>query len=69
VIVNYGDSPAAGLVALPWDDLRGQSWRLEDASRGDVYVREGDELRDGLYVARDAWGWHLFDLTPATGDI
>ena len=39
-------------------------WRLDDASSGEVYERSGDDLRDGLYVALDPWGWHLFDLTP-----
>jgi hypothetical protein len=28
-----------------------------------VYERSGDDLRNGLYVSLDAWGWHLFDLT------
>ena len=26
-------------------------------------IRSGDDLRGGLYVALDSWGWHLFDLT------
>jgi hypothetical protein len=64
VVVNLGEAPASGHVSLPWDDLRGQTWRLADASSGDVYERSGDDLRDGLYVALDPWGSHLFDLTP-----
>ena len=32
-----------------------------------VYERSGDDLRDGLYVALDPWGWNLFDLTPQPG--
>ena len=64
VVVNLGDAPASGHVSLPWDDLRGQTWRLADASSGEVYERSGDDLRDGLYVALDPWAWHLFDLTP-----
>ena len=64
VVVNLGASPAAGLVSLPWDDLRGRTWRLADASTGETYERNGDDLRDGLYVALDPWHWHLFDLTP-----
>ena len=49
---------------MPWDDLRGRSWRLADASDGAVYERSGDDLRDGLYVGLAPWGWHLFDLEP-----
>jgi hypothetical protein len=64
VVVNLGDTPAAGHVSLPWDDLRGRSWRLEDASTDQVYERAGDDLRDGLYVELEPWHWHLFDLQP-----
>jgi Alpha amylase, catalytic domain len=64
VVVNLGGAQAPGHVSLPWDDLRGRDWRLEDAATGEVYERSGDDLRDGLYVALPPWGWHLFDLTP-----
>jgi hypothetical protein len=63
VVVNLGDAPAAGHVALTWDDLRGRSWRLADALSDAVYERSGDDLRDGLYVALDPWASNLFDLT------
>ena len=32
VVVNLGDAPASGHVSLPWDDLRGRTWRLDDAA-------------------------------------
>jgi hypothetical protein len=64
VVVNLGDAPASGHVSLPWDDLRGQSWQLDDASSDEVYERSGDDLRDGLYVALDPWARNIFDLTP-----
>jgi hypothetical protein len=64
VVVNLGDEPAAGHVSLPWDDLREQTWQLEDAADGQRYERSGDDLRDGLYVALDGWHWHLFHLRP-----
>jgi glycosidase len=64
VVVNLGDQPASGRVSLPWDDLRGRTWLLEDASDGERYERSGDDLRDGLYVALGPWHWHLFDVTP-----
>ena len=70
VVANLGDEPAEGRVSLPWDDLRGATWRLDDAADGQRFERTGDDLRDGLYVALPPWGWHLFDLTridtPAT---
>ena len=64
VVVNLGDAAASGHVSLPWDDLRGHAWQLDDASTGERYERSGDDLRDGLYVALDPWSWHLFTLTP-----
>ena len=64
VVVNLGDAHAAGHVSLPWDDLRGRTWRLADAASGEVYERSGDDLRDGLYVELAPWAWHLFDLQP-----
>jgi hypothetical protein len=65
VVVNLGDVAAAGHVSLPWDELRGSEWRLADAASGEVYERSGDDLRNGLYVSLDAWGWHLFDVAPS----
>jgi hypothetical protein len=63
VVVNLGDSRSEGHVWLPWDDLRGRTWRLADALGDTVYERSGDDLRDGLYVALDPWSSNLFDLT------
>jgi hypothetical protein len=64
VVVNLGDTTAAGLIAAPWDDLRGQDWRLDDATNDTTFLRGGDDLRDGLYVELPPWHWHLFHLTP-----
>ena len=51
VVVNLGDEPAEGRVSMPWDDIRGATWRLDDAADGETYERRGDDLRDGMYVA------------------
>jgi hypothetical protein len=64
VVVNLGDARAEGRVSLPWDELRGADWTLADASSGELYERRGDDLRNGLYVSLDPWGWHLFDVAP-----
>jgi Alpha amylase, catalytic domain len=63
VVVNLGDATAAGLVSVPWDDVRGRDWRLADATNDTEFVRSGDALRDGLYVELPPWRWHLFHLT------
>jgi glycosidase len=64
IVVNLGDAPASGHVSLPWDELRERAWQLDDAAGGERYERSGDDLRDGLYVSLEPWGWHFFDLTP-----
>jgi glycosidase len=67
VVVNIGEAPASGHVSLPWDDLAGRRWWLQDACTGEGYERSGDDLRNGLFVALDPFGWHLFDLRPVEG--
>jgi hypothetical protein len=64
VVVNLGDSDAVGLVAVPWDDLRGRDVQLVDTTNDLTFVRRGDDLRDGLYVDLGPWRWHLFHVTP-----
>jgi hypothetical protein len=62
VVVNLAGSRAVGHVSLAWDDLAGVDWTLTDAASGQVYERSGDDLRHGLYVSLEPWGWHLFDV-------
>ena len=52
------------VVPRQQDDLAGRAWRLRDARTDEVYERSGDDLRNGLFVALDPYGWHLFDLQP-----
>jgi hypothetical protein len=60
VIVNLSDGAAQARVHVPWDELRGNLWRLDDALSEATYDRQGDEIRnDGLYV----------DLAPWSGQI
>jgi glycosidase len=63
VVVNLGDATAAGLAAVPWDDVRGRDWLLVDTTNEVELVRSGDDLRDGLYVELPPWRWHFFQLT------
>ena len=60
VIVNLSDGAAQARVHLPWEELRGETWRLADALSDASYEREGDEMKnDGLYI----------DLAPWAGQI
>jgi len=62
VVVNFSDRTSQALVHVPWDELRGRTWRLADALSGEAYDRSGDEMRNsGLYVDLQPWGFHVFD--------
>lgn len=63
IVVHLGDGTAQALVQVPWDDLRGKTWRLSDVLSGKTFDRSGDELRDGgLYVDLEPWGFHFLRL-------
>jgi hypothetical protein len=65
VAVNLSDTPSQAMVQLPWDDLSGREWRLNDLLSQAVYERAGDAMRQpGLYVGLVSWGFHLLRLAP-----
>jgi hypothetical protein len=60
VVVNLSGAPATARVHLPWTDLAGRSWMLEDRLGEQRFERAGDELAaQGLYVALDPWASHF----------
>lgn len=64
VVIHFGQDTAQARVHLPWDELRGKTWRLDDTLSGEVYDRSGDEMRDaGLYVDLGPWKCHLFQVS------
>src|SRR5262245_33723518 len=44
VVVNYADHQSQCYLNLPWEDLSGRPWRLQDRLGTETYDREGDEL-------------------------
>jgi hypothetical protein len=61
IIVNLSEYRSQALVPLPWEDLAGRTWRLTDAFTGEIYARDGLELRQpGLFVDLEGWGFHFF---------
>ncbi len=65
VVVNYAPVQSQCYVRLPFDDLRGHDWRLDDLMSAASYTRQGDELiQRGLYLDVPAWGYHVFELNP-----
>jgi hypothetical protein len=65
VVVNYADTPAQARVHLPWAEETSGAWLLRDLMSGEAFERDALEMqRDGLYVARDAWGYHVLAFEP-----
>lgn len=61
IVINLSEQRSQGRVRLPWQSLRGRSWKLLDRVSGATYEREGDEMEDpGLYVDLKPWGFHFF---------
>ena len=65
IVVNFSAGSSQALVRVPWDELKGRTWLLNDVLSGESYDRSGDEIRDaGLYVDLGPWRWHFFRLNP-----
>jgi hypothetical protein len=63
IVINFGRETAQARVHVPWDELRGTTWRLSDMLSGETYDRGGDEIRNtGLYVDLKPWQYHLFQV-------
>jgi len=63
VVVNLAEHDAQARVRLPWSDLAGHTWQLQDALNGGAFARDGSELQDeGLYVGMAPWESYFFAL-------
>lgn len=63
VAVNYAPNQSQCRVRLPFNDLAGKSWRLNDQLASACYDRDGSELQsNGLYLDVPAWRAHVFSV-------
>jgi len=63
IVINFREKAAQARVHLPWDELRGKDWRLNDVLSDESHVRSGSEMREtGLYVDLGPWNCHLFQV-------
>jgi len=63
VVVNYQPQAAQAKIIVPWDELRGKEWRLNDLLSDQAYDRNGSEICDvGLYVDLAPWQFNLFQM-------
>lgn len=59
--VNYAPNQSQCYVRLPFDDLAGSHWRLQDQMGTDVYDRDGHDLSSrGLYLDMPPWKASVF---------
>ena len=64
IVIHFGPESAQAGVLVPWDELRGKTWRLADALSDEVYDRSWDEMRDaGLYFDLGPWTCHIFKVS------
>ena len=63
VAVNYADNQSQCYVRLPFADLGGRTWRLQDRLGEASYDRDGDGLQtQGLFLDLGKWQYHVFDM-------
>jgi hypothetical protein len=64
VAVNYAPNHSQCRVRLPFADLDGVQWRLQDQMNTAVYDRDGNELESqGLFLDMSPWQAAIFTLT------
>jgi len=63
VAVNYAPNQSQCRVRLPFSDLSGRPWRLQDLLGEAAYDSDGSDLQSkGLYLDVAPWQYHLFEL-------
>ena len=67
VIVNYSAERSQCYLEMPWPDLGGWKWRLNDTLGDETYERAGDDLNQaGLYLDLPGWGFNVFEVRRAS---
>jgi hypothetical protein len=69
VAVNYAPNQSQCYVRLPFADLAGSQWRLQDQMGEAVYERDGNDLQSrGLYLDVAPYRAFVFSLTRRDTD-
>ena len=67
VTVNYAPNQSQCYVRLPFADLGGSQWRLQDQLESAIYDRDGGDLQSrGLYLDARPWQSSVFALSRNT---
>lgn len=63
IILNFSTYTSQALIKVPWEELRGKMWSLNDVLSVDTYGRNGNEMQfPGLYVDLGPWKFHFFQV-------
>ena len=66
IVINLSESQAQGQVRIPWLEVAGRKWQLNDLMSGASFERDGDPmLFTGLYVDLGPWNFHFLQFVPA----
>jgi hypothetical protein len=64
VVVNASHQESQARVRMPWMELQGRTWILNDALNDLEYERGGNEMvHPGLFVDLDPYGFHVFEFS------
>ena len=67
VAVNYAPNQSQCYVRLPFADLAGSQWRLQDQMGSAIYDRDGNDLQShGLFLDMSPWQAAVFSLTKTS---
>jgi glycosidase len=63
VAVNFAPNQSQCHVRLPFDDLAGHRWKIQDLLGGAAYERNGNDLQaSGVYLDEPAWRAQVFTI-------
>ena len=64
--MNYSANQSQCRLRLPFKDLGGKTWRLQDQLSSASYDRDGNELQaQGLFLDVPGWQAHVFSVQAA----
>jgi hypothetical protein len=70
VVVNLSEFRSQAQVYLPWESLTGRTWQLTEELNGNMFERDGDQMRStGLYVDLPAWRYHFLRFQSRQNDV
>lgn len=66
-VINYAPNQSQCYVRLPFADLAGKRWQLQDQLGGARYERDGNDLQArGLYIDAAPWQRSVFAFEPVS---